>query len=254
MDRPCLRCGKKPTIDSHIFPKAAVRAFRKRGPDKKTIAVLANRAMVANTQNGIFDPNILCAACDQRIGVADKWFIENLDLFHSAALAVKPYESVKVAVDARRALQFAVSVIYRASLSRLDHFRDISLGPYNEVAGEIAVNSDSADFYRPFVIINVLTCENLDLRQFVFYPVKCVNGNGPYFLFNISGVQFVTKFGGATPGLSASDDLLSKHRVLPDIDVHLCCYPFDESAEAQSMRNVRRADRKTQAPPRNQRE
>lgn len=243
MDKPCLRCGKKPTINSHIFPKAAVRAFRTRGPDKRTIAVLENRAMVANTQNGIFDPNILCATCDQRIGVADKWFIENLNVLHSAALGKKPYEVVKVKIDARRAIQFATSVIYRASLSRLDHFHDILLGPYNEVAGEIAINSTIADFLRPFVIINVLTSDILDLRQFVFYPVKCVNGNGPYFLFNISGIQFITKFGGAAHGLNGSDDLLSKHRVLPDADVNLCCYPFDDSAEALSMRNVRRGDK-----------
>lgn len=243
MSTRCLRCGEAPTIDAHIIPKSAVRAIRSRGPDKKTMAVLGDRVIVARSQNGVYDARILCKDCDGCIGVADKWFAENLDDLHSAAFGRQPFEPVEVSLDARAALQFAVSVIYRASLSGLDHFADISLGPYLKMAGEIAVGSNRAEFDQPLVIINVLTSEHLDMRQFVFYPVKCSNGNGPYFIFTISGVQFLVKFGGRHAGVSDNDDLLSTHRIRPGATSIVCCYPFHESAEAQIMRNSKGRER-----------
>jgi hypothetical protein len=236
----CLRCGATPTIDAHIFPKAVVRAFRNRGPDKKTLAVFGNRAIVAQNQNGIYDGNILCSTCDGRIGVADKWFIENLESFHSAALARRPYETAEIVLDTRLAIQFAVSIIYRASLSRKVGLQDISLGYYDAIAGGISVGSNEADFNAPLILINVLTSARLDVRQFVFYPVRCVSSNGSYFVFTLSGIQFLVKFGGRHQGISHNDTYSSAHRVKLGEKAVVCCYPFDEGAEAEFLRGIKR--------------
>jgi hypothetical protein len=236
----CLRCGETPTIDAHIFPKAVIRAFRNRGPDKKTLAVFSDCAIAAKNQNGIYDGNILCATCDGRIGVADKWFVENLEIFHSAAHARVPYETTEIALDARLAMQFAVSIIYRASLSRKAGLEGISLGYYNAIAGEISVGSNESDFNAPLVLINVLTSTRLDVRQFAFYPVRCSGSNGSYFVFTISGIQFLVKFGGRHQGISHDDVFSSALRLKSGVKTVVCCYPFDDGAEAEFLRGVKR--------------
>jgi hypothetical protein len=243
MNTNCLRCGEPPTIKAHVFPKSAVRAIRKRGPDTKTKEIYSNRAITAQNQNGIYDPSILCKTCDGRIGVADKWFIENLEIFHLTATERQPYESVEISFDTHAAVQFAVSIIYRASLSRLDHFSGISLGAYTVAAAEIATGSNQADFGQPLVMINVLTSTQLDVRQFVFYPVRCSGRNGPYYVFTISGVQFLVKFGGRHEGISDNDTYSSTYRIRPGEKAIVCCYPFDDTAEAQFLRSVKERDR-----------
>ncbi len=231
----CGYCKKEPTIEAHIIPKAVVRGFRQRGPDRKTMAIFPERAVVSNIQNGIFDPNILCQTCDGKIGQADRWFVEHLDTFHEVARDRQAYEIAKVAIDTRAAIQFAVSVIYRASLSKLHHFDDVSLGPYLMRAGEIALASDHADFDEPIVMINTLISDAYDTRQFVFYPVRCRGKGGTYFVFTASGVQFLVKFGGNRNVIDQGSNFTQLLRLHTDSVASVCIYPFEDSAEAQFL-------------------
>lgn len=235
MTTRCLSCQTPSTIDAHIIPKAVVREFRRRGPDKKTLAVFSNRAVVARAQNGIFDPNILCQTCDGKIGNADKWFVEHLEEFHRAAQDRQNYETVTLAISPRAAIQFAVSVIYRASLSQLEPFRDISLGPYTERARDIALSTKQAKFEEPVVLINVMASKGVDTRQFVFHPVRCRGENGQYFVFVAAGIQFLVKFGGEGKETSTSSETMRSLRLRPDAEVLACIYPFEESAEARFL-------------------
>jgi hypothetical protein len=236
----CLRCGKSPTIKAHIFPSSTIRAIRKRGPDTKIKAIYGDRAITTRSPNGIYDAKILCKTCDGRIGVADKWFIENLENFHVAAVERQPFEPVKILLNANSAIQFAVSIIYRASLSCLNHFNDVSLGAYTAAAAAISTGSNGANFDKPFVMINVLTSAQYDVRQFVFYPVKCSGGNGQYYVFTISGVQFLVKFGGRHNGISHNDACLAEYRIRSGGEAIVCCYPFEEAAEAKFLWRVKR--------------
>jgi hypothetical protein len=245
MSLTCLKCGHQPTINAHIFPQSALRAIRKRGPDSKIMAVSHDRTLTAKFQNGLFDPAILCKDCDGKIGVADKWFVENIDTIHNSAASCKPFGVVDTQLDPSLVIQFAVSVIYRASLSNLGHFSHISLGPYTNIAAEIAVEAHQSKFSAATILINLLTSNKHDTRQFAFYPLKCSGGNGPYFIFTISGVQFLVKFGGRLTAIGNSDDISSKLRVLSGKSVMLCCYPFSESAESKFLVGVKAKDNKS---------
>jgi hypothetical protein len=241
----CLKCGETPTIKAHVFPQSAVRAIRTRGPDAKIKEIYSDRAIISRNQNGIYDSSILCLICDGRIGVAEKWFIENLNDLHLAAAGQPPYYPIKLLLNTRAAIQFAVSIIYRSSLSLSNRFRGISLGPYTSAAGEIATGSDQADFKEPLVMINVLISNQLDVRQFVFYPVRCSGRNGSYYVFTISGIQFLVKFGGRHFGISDNDVYSEAFRVRPDdAETIVCCYPFNESAEAEFLRDVKGQDQR----------
>jgi hypothetical protein len=239
MNNSCLHCGASPTIDAHIFPKAAIRAFRNRGPDQYTMAVLHDRAIKARAQNGIYDPDILCADCDCRVGNLDKWFVENVEAIHESSIGLGSYETTAVEIDPILAIRFAVSVIYRASLSRRDNFDQISLGPYLEIAGSLAVDGNFSDLSQPLVMMNVLVSRGLDMRQWAFYPIRCAGDNGLYFVFALSGIQFLVKFGGRNPGVSSGDrGFTDVMRIKADCPVRVCIYPFDESGESQFLRGA----------------
>ena len=204
------------------------------------MAVTYRRAIKAKNQNGIYDSEILCAVCDGLIGQADKWFAEAPYDFHSPAQFSQAYEIRETALDANWAARFAISVIYRASLSNREHFRDISLGPYEQSAGKIATGFAAPDFERILVLVNVLTSPRLDTRQFAFYPVRCANGFGRYFIFTLSGVQFLVKFGGKRKLDSSDDKFLSTLALENDQTVNVTYYPFADSAEAEFLMDARR--------------
>jgi hypothetical protein len=208
------------------------------------MAIFSDRAITAKVQNGLYDPCILCFDCDSTIGVLDKWFIDQLTHVHDVALQGPSYVLKAVDVDPLSALRFAVSVIYRASISRREPFAQISLGKYTEAAGNIAVLGMRSGIESPLVLMNVLTSDTLDTRQFAFYPVRCAGDNGPYFVFTLSGVQFLVKFGGRHDGVSSEDRLSPTCRLLPGRRATICPYPFDESAEAGFLRTSKKSNDK----------
>ena len=216
-----------------------LRAIRKRGPDVKLLAVTGGRAISAKSQNGIFDDGILCFDCDQKIGKADKWFSETLDALHRLAEGAGAYKGLNAQIDSRLAIQFAVSVIYRASLSKRDDFTHISLGRYQDKAGEISTGAFDADFAVPLVLVNVLTSDWLDTRQFAFYPVRCSNGTEPYFVFTLSGIQFLVKFGRGSFDAAKKIPALDALRLKIGEAVSICAYPFEDSAEATYLTSLK---------------
>jgi hypothetical protein len=240
MTSGCLRCGNTPTINAHIIPQAVIRAIRKRGPDTKTLGVRFGGAFPINTPNGLSDRKILCSSCDGAIGIADKWFLEALDDLHSSARDTKPYNVIQPSLDAKLALRFAVSIVYRASLSQSQHFVGISLGSYTDIAANIAIGAEGADFGSVLVLLNVLTSRNLDTKQFAFYPVRCMGDNGAYFVFVISGIQFLVKFGGRLKGITNKDLYSASLRLKADQEVKACCYPFEHTAEADWLGSIAR--------------
>ena len=243
MSSACQKCPASPTVKAHIFPQAALRGIRSRGPDSKVIAVCDDRAMTARNQNGIFDPGILCANCDGALGKLDKWLSESIQQIHDCARHSRPYQPFELKIDPELAIRFSVSVLYRASLSLRSEFQSINLGRYAKVAEEIAFGGDGIFPYHPIVMINVLTSINVDTRQFVFYPVKCSNGNGQYYIFVISGLEFLVKFGGRISGLSSADDPSQYLRLRVGQPVVTVSYPFEESGEGNFLSDIKRRSR-----------
>ena len=89
-------------------------------------------------------------------------------------------------------------------------------------------------------MINVLTSMNVDTRQFVFYPIKCSNENGQYYIFLVSGLQFLVKFGGRISGLASANDLSQNLRLRVGQPVVTISYPLEESGEGNFLSEVKR--------------
>jgi hypothetical protein len=207
------------------------------------MAVFHDRAITADKQNGLFDSNILCKICDNEIGKVDKWFTENFQIFHDLSKELSAYSTFEVPIDPIMAIRFGVSVIYRSSLSRIEQFARISLGPYSEIAGQIATGKIGAHVQNPVVLINTLISNHLDTRQFAFYPVRCAGGNGIYFVFALSGLQYLVKFGGVKMGVTPDDQFSANLTIGQNLPVKSVCCPFEDSAEADFMFKVARSSK-----------
>ena len=244
MSSACLKCGSFPTIKAHIFPQAALKRIRSRGPDTKLIALDGYRSKIAKRQNGIFDPNILCSNCDGLLGKLDDWFLKLINDITSVAHSKCAYEPFLLDIDPKLATRFAISIVYRASLSSRIEFQHVQLGRFSSFAENIVFDTFEVSGCQPIIMMNVLTSSSLDMRQMAFYPVKCANGNGPYFVFAISGIQFLVKFGGRHSGLAKSNDLSQNLRLRVGQPVVAVSHPFEDSAEGQFMLGVARASKR----------
>jgi hypothetical protein len=67
----CKRCGGAPTIRAHLIPLSFVNRIK--DGSQKIHASYEERPGIHLVQSVLFDDNILCASCDQELGVLDKY-------------------------------------------------------------------------------------------------------------------------------------------------------------------------------------
>jgi hypothetical protein len=148
----CQLCRQDiPLIDAHIIPRPF---FRPEGPSgapkflSNTDGSYPKRAPI-----GIYDPGILCAKCDGRIGRWDEYgvelFIQSLDAFtpvieHGDLVAFQ-----RDTFDYSRLRLFVLSVLWRAHLSSHEMFRRVDLGERADRLREM-VESDGPGDSREF--------------------------------------------------------------------------------------------------------
>ena len=68
-----LNCSSTDLVEAHIIPKGFARIIRGLGPN---IALSIQQVREAKPQLGEFDRNILCAACDHRLGLFDDYAVD----------------------------------------------------------------------------------------------------------------------------------------------------------------------------------
>ena len=148
---PCIVCGNSKTIEAHIVPKAFARDVR--GNAAHNVYITPND--VRKAQLGVFDPNILCAKCDNVLGEYDKYGIEfcrsfdektvidSSDIFHTAD------------ADCEKFSRFILSILWRASVSSRIECKAVLLGPYEKVIQQVIFNVIGLDVFPAFDLMLV---------------------------------------------------------------------------------------------------
>jgi hypothetical protein len=145
--RPCRLClVTKPLLRSHILPEFV---FRPTYDEKhRAFYVAPDETLKGPVQNG-FRERLLCSDCEQRLSeyeryVADVWFSQILP-------AQIPADGLTIeGLDYSRFKLFHLSLIWRASVSRLSEFEGMHLGPHEEVIRTMLLTAvpGPADCYR----------------------------------------------------------------------------------------------------------
>lgn len=129
----CQLCkNDRKLIKAHIIPRAFWRLPQ---ADKDAAKIISNTAgsWPKTTRIGVYDEEILCEACDGKLGVLDQHATESL-------LQCGPSETFKMngasvgriygAADPKILTKFIASVAWRAAVSQQDFFKSVALGTY----------------------------------------------------------------------------------------------------------------------------
>lgn len=187
----CRQCKSGPTIKAHIIPAAFI--IEARGTDNDFAHVSSRGARP--TKSGIWDPNILCHPCDNRLSVFDNYAVT---LFRRLENEVPeqhaPFEVN--GIEVAKLLRFSIAVLWRASISERPEVAHVRLGPYEEL-------------FRQILYGNVPVPPTLETLLFRYYnptfpthqisrqPVRRKYNGSYYYDFIVCGWNFITKVGRA---------------------------------------------------------
>ena len=141
----CQLCGReRPLIDAHIIPKSFWNIEQNKfGP----LAILSSNEgwRPRRSQQGIYDKNILCDECDNKMGLFDQHAFEQLvKVRGSPVLNLPGLRALKYGgADAVMVHKFVASVAWRASKSKQEYFSRINAGSFEKIlqdsfSGDIA--------------------------------------------------------------------------------------------------------------------
>lgn len=123
----CRNCGAKNTIKAHLIPQAFAREVR--GGDKSHALTNGSISSFQPSQNGRYDDAILCAACDNRLGMDEKYAFETLGAIRKAAPHIVNRGFAVEGISGDRLLRFAAGIVWKYALTK-PHYGRIEIGPY----------------------------------------------------------------------------------------------------------------------------
>lgn len=150
----CKFCGQeKKLIKAHIIPKK----FYLRIKEDRCLSINSKTGKYTFQQQGGYDSNILCADCDNHIlGEFDKEGYRVLfdDFSKYEYIQLRPqykiYQIDNDNFDYVRLRKFFISILWRASVSKLEEWSNINLGGYEKKAYEILKDKKSITNYLKF--------------------------------------------------------------------------------------------------------
>lgn len=163
----CKFCGQeKKLIKAHIIPKKFYLGLC----GDKYLCINSKIGKYSIQQQGGYDSNILCANCDNHIlGEFDKEGYRILfgDFSKYKYVQVHPqykiYQLDNSEFDYVKLRKFFISILWRASISKLEEWSNINLGGYEKMAYEIL--KDKREYNQLFKILIYKNSYSEDLNQ-----------------------------------------------------------------------------------------
>ena len=149
----------------------------------------------ARPQLGEFDSEILCAACDNKLGGHDDYLIDVCKVFRSRHIRISPNRFELPNVEGDRLVKAVLAILWRASISRRPNFQKIDLGPYEGKVREVLFGiTELATLPQIQMLAERYEHERIDVEGFYTHPVRSQKGS-KYNFYNISigGFNFITK-------------------------------------------------------------
>lgn len=153
--RYCL--NTKPLIEAHIIPKGFFKRIEGNGPNY----ILDEDNHPRKSRKGYYDTRILCAGCDNKIGLWDDYAQVILTMDMSGFTRISGPEGIggwdHYSCDYQKLKLFFISLLWRASISKLAAFKKIDIGPWEDVARAMMMADDPGDAQAFTVILTRFT-------------------------------------------------------------------------------------------------
>lgn len=163
----CKFCGQeKKLIKAHIIPKKFYLGLK----DDRYLCINSQNCKYMIQQQGGYDSNILCGDCDNHIlGEFDKEGYKILlgDFSKYKYIQLHPqykiYQLDNTEFDYGKLRNFFISILWRASVSKLEEWSNINLGSYEKKAYKIL--KGEKEYPELFKILIYKNCYNDDINQ-----------------------------------------------------------------------------------------
>jgi hypothetical protein len=164
----CKSCRQeKKLIKAHIYPEWVYKALYPNGKieGSSLILISSNKPEAKRVRIGLYDPSILCSACDNHIGTLDavgkKAFIETeLSLFRDLVDKGRVYTIKNI--DPAQLKNFLLSLLLRAHFSGMEEYQNVHLlAPQAERLQEIVMNNIETETHEFSVLITKFRAEKL---------------------------------------------------------------------------------------------
>jgi len=191
----CRACGSSPTIQAHIIPQSFAREAK--GAEKHLFLIGDQHKI---NQSGLFDRNILCGPCDQRLGVYDKYAYEFCKSIQREVLPSTTSElvlTIRYNADTEKLVRFAYAVIYRASISDRPDFVEFSLGDFENVLWSALFSSgDGETTHFGEVLMVRYSHTRVNPMDLFSYPYRSEFNGRELAIFSLGGFRFMIRVGG----------------------------------------------------------
>lgn len=209
-------------------------------PGRHNKAIRSTGAKPANQPHGEFDTGILCAACDTRLGLYDEYAITFCALLPQTFDARTGQIFLHVPFDGAQFARAVLAILWRASISDRDQFRNIGLGPYEDRAAAILFSNEPLSALPEFeVVLHRYACTDHDTRKFVFMPLRIRSGPLTAFTLGLGGFLVWAKV-----DQRPIDKLLGPFVINAATELRAPIVRFEDSAEYAYLRAAARSDRR----------
>lgn len=154
-------CDKK-LVKAHIIPEAFFRVLRN-GNEPPLIVSGSEKSYTKRSPIGVYDQYILCDDCESKFGIIDDYGIK-VFLTQREQLFQPVFDGDKIVayqsenINQKLLFQFLIATLWRASVSKHDFYKRVNLGPYEEAARKVILDSNQS---IPDVFAAVLSCWNV---------------------------------------------------------------------------------------------
>lgn len=137
----CKGCNQdKKLVKSHIIPASFFRDLMA-GEDHLKLISAASDGLVKRSRLGVYDKNILCADCENKFQKPDSYAAEVL-IARDGQVPITNGRQVAgyklTGIDCDLLKRFFVGVLWRASVSSVEFFGRVNLGPLEDIARRVA--------------------------------------------------------------------------------------------------------------------
>ncbi len=133
MKQLCKLCRKsEKLIKAHIIPKGFFKYLYPENDTRLPLHIIVKDGGYVNSSTGEYDPDILCAKCDNRIGKYDN-YAQKIFLKSEPEIipGITDAELIN-SIDYKKLKLFFISLLWRASISNRIFFKNIAVGPFEK--------------------------------------------------------------------------------------------------------------------------
>lgn len=179
-------CAETRLCRAHIVPAGFARTLS--GPGGQNKAIRSTGAKSAKQPHGEFDTGILCQECDAKLGRVDEYAITFCASLPQTPGARTGKIFSHAPFDGPQFAQAMLAILWRASVSDREQFRDIDLGPYRDRAAAILFEDAPLATLPEFeLVLNRYASSEHDARKFVFMPLRIRSGALNAFTIGLGG-------------------------------------------------------------------